>query len=83
MNHNWTDRKYENELGMIKHSLNVGEEEFSVNNDFYLCPMGIGFVFDPYEIGPYVMGFVEVFVPFKEIAPAIRTDGPLQAFAKY
>jgi hypothetical protein len=45
----------------------ISDEEFELSKDFYYSPAGVGFVYSPYEIGPYVMGFVEVFVPFKAL----------------
>lgn len=45
----------------------ISDKEFELNEDFYYCPAGINFVYSPYEIGPYAMGFVEVFVPFKAL----------------
>ncbi|MDR0376684.1 MAG: RsiV family protein [Spirochaetaceae bacterium] len=32
----------------------------------------MGFHWDPYEIAPYVMGFIEIVIPYDEIAPLLR-----------
>jgi hypothetical protein len=32
--------------------------------DFFLGPQGMGFQWDPYEIGPYSMGIIEVVIPY-------------------
>jgi hypothetical protein len=65
------------ELGFL-----VNDQEFQLNEDFYLCPAGIGFVYSPYEIGPYAMGFAEFFIPFSKIKDWVRLDGPLNGIAK-
>ncbi|MDR0450933.1 MAG: DUF3298 and DUF4163 domain-containing protein [Treponema sp.] len=43
--------------------------------NFFLSPEGIGFHWDPYEIGPYSMGFVEVVVPYGEIGGILKPLG--------
>ncbi len=46
------------ELGFL-----ISDGEFELSEEFYYCPAGVGFVYSPYEIGPYAMGTIEVFVP--------------------
>jgi hypothetical protein len=43
------------------------ENKIAPNDNFYLTSKGIGFNYAPYEIGPYVMGEIEIFVPFTEL----------------
>lgn len=43
----------------------ISDDEFELGEDFFYSPAGVGIIYSPYEIGPYAMGFVEVFVPFK------------------
>ena len=43
----------------------------------YLTPKGVVFSYTTYEIGPYAMGPIEVFVPFSELKPHLQP-----AFAK-
>ncbi|MDR1635757.1 MAG: RsiV family protein [Treponema sp.] len=43
--------------------------------NFFLSPQGIGFHWDPYEIGPYAMGFVEVVVPYEKIGDILNPLG--------
>lgn len=38
------------------------------NDNFYITQKGIGFHYQPYEIGPYALGDVELFIPFTEWA---------------
>ncbi|MGB0525942.1 MAG: DUF3298 domain-containing protein [Flammeovirgaceae bacterium] len=41
-------------------------EEIKPTENFYLTHTGIGFYYSPYQIGPYALGSVDVFLPFKE-----------------
>ncbi|HEX2536227.1 MAG TPA: DUF3298 domain-containing protein [Chitinophagaceae bacterium] len=43
------------------------ENKIEPNDNFYLTGKGILFSYQPYEIGPYVMGQIEVFIPFAEL----------------
>jgi hypothetical protein len=47
--------------------------------NFFLSPEGIGFHWDPYEIGPYSMGFVEVIVPYGDIESILSPLGRMAA----
>ncbi|MDR2398162.1 MAG: DUF3298 and DUF4163 domain-containing protein [Spirochaetaceae bacterium] len=38
----------------------------------FLAPAGLGFHWDPYEIGPYVMGPVEVLIPYERLQGLLR-----------
>jgi hypothetical protein len=43
------------------------ENKIEANENFYVTGKGIGFCFNPYEIGPYVMGEINIFIPFSEL----------------
>lgn len=43
------------------------ENKIEPNNNFYLTTKGIGFNYMPYEIGPYAMGEIQIFIPFAEL----------------
>jgi hypothetical protein len=43
------------------------ENNIEPNENFYLTAKGIGFNYTPYEIAPYVMGEIEIFIPFTEL----------------
>jgi hypothetical protein len=56
------------------------QEGFFVNQvelteNFFLAPKGVGFHWDPYEIGPYSMGFVEAVVPYEKIGDILNSLG--------
>lgn len=38
--------------------------KIDTTDNFYITSSGIGFVYVPYEIGPYSMGEIEIFIPF-------------------
>jgi hypothetical protein len=42
------------------------EDKITANDNFFLTGAGIGFNYVPYEIGPYAMGEVTVFIPFTD-----------------
>lgn len=43
------------------------KNEIEPTDNFYLTSKGIGFNYVPYEIGPYAMGEVLIFIPFTEL----------------
>lgn len=43
------------------------ENKIEPNDNFYLTSKGIGFSYMPYEIGPYAMGEVNLFIPFSRL----------------
>lgn len=42
------------------------ENKITATDNFYLTGTGITFNYTPYEIGPYAMGEVEVFIPYSD-----------------
>jgi hypothetical protein len=43
------------------------EEIIKPTNNFYVTGKGIGFSYPPYEIGPYAMGEINIFIPCSEL----------------
>lgn len=43
------------------------ENTIQPNDNFYITQKGIGFHYQPYEIGPYALGDVALFIPFSEL----------------
>jgi len=43
------------------------EDKIDVTDNFYVTGKGIGFVYPPYEIAPYAMGEISIFIPFTEL----------------
>jgi hypothetical protein len=50
------------------------ENKIEPNDNFYLTGAGIGFTYLPYEIGPYAMGQVDIFIPLKEIRTYLKPE---------
>lgn len=42
------------------------------NENFYVTQEGITYVYNPYEIAPYAMGCIEIFLPWEKVRPLIR-----------
>jgi len=42
-----------------------------------ITPTGLRITFDPYQVGPYAMGFQVVDVPFVELGSILRSDGAI------
>ncbi len=61
---------------------NFEKGNFKLNKDFAITPGGLLFSFDQYEIGAYVMGSPEVFIPYTDIQNLIKPDGVLKLLQK-
>jgi len=48
------------------------ENEIKPNDNFYVTGKGIDFAYTPYEIGPYAMGEIEIFISFKDAEPYLQ-----------
>jgi hypothetical protein len=60
----------------------IFEDELTLNDDFYLSPEGITFVYDPYEIAPYAFGTITLPIAFKDIKSIVKKDGLLAKMVK-
>lgn len=58
------------------------EDKFELNDNWFLTPEGLGFSYDPYEIGPYAVGFIEPLIPFTRLKTLIKEGSPLESFVK-
>ncbi len=56
------------------------EDEFVLTDNFAITKDGLKFLYNPYEIGPYVMGQQEIIVPYDSLKTLIRKDGALASF---
>jgi hypothetical protein len=48
------------------------ENTIEPNENFFLTSKGIGFNYMPYEIGPYVLGEIVVFIPFSQLTSYLQ-----------
>jgi hypothetical protein len=48
------------------------QKDIKPNDNFYLTDKGVAFSYTPYEIGPYALGQVTLFIPFKDIKSLLK-----------
>ena len=69
-----------NEVQDAKELENIGffsVDEIYPNDNFFIDDTGITYAFNEYEIAAYVVGLIEVHIPFKEIDYLLRKDSPI------
>lgn len=69
-----------NEVQDAKELENIGffsVDEIFPNDNFMIDDTGITYAFNEYEIAAYVVGLIEVHIPFNEIEYLIRRDSPI------
>jgi hypothetical protein len=54
------------------------EDVFELNDNWFLSPEGLGFSFDPYEIGPYAAGFIELVIPYSKLKAWVKPGSALE-----
>ena len=50
------------------------ENKIEPNDNFFLTGKGIGFAYSPYEIAPYVMGEIEIYIPFSDLDKFLKPE---------
>ena len=55
---------------------------FVLNDNYGVNRDGLSFIFNSYEVAPYVMGPTEFTIPYEDISSLIRTDGLLGSKVK-
>jgi hypothetical protein len=50
-------------------------DEAELTKNYFLSPRGLGFHWDPYEIAPYVTGYVEILIPYADITELLAPEG--------
>lgn len=53
------------------------DDQFALNNNFLITKEGLTFLFNAYEVAPYVMGPIEIQIPYGAIKDLINPQGPL------
>ncbi len=48
------------------------ENKLEPTDNFFVTGKGIGFSYAPYEVGPYALGEVQVFIPFTDLQPYLQ-----------
>lgn len=57
------------------------EDKLELNQNWYLVPGGIGYSYNPYEIGPYAAGQISFELEWKDIATDLKPGSALAEFA--
>jgi hypothetical protein len=50
------------------------EDKIEPNSNFFVTGKGISFDYMPYEIGPYAIGEIVIFIPFTELSAYLQSD---------
>jgi hypothetical protein len=50
------------------------ENKIEPNKNFFVTGKCIGFSYAPYEIGPYALGEIVIFIPLSDLTPYLQTD---------
>jgi hypothetical protein len=50
-------------------------DETELTENYFLSPGGLGFHWNPYEIAPYVEGYVEALIPYEQIRGLLSPEG--------
>jgi hypothetical protein len=48
------------------------DKHLALTKNFYVTGKGVGFIYNPYEVAPYVVGEIELYVPFSEITDILK-----------
>ncbi len=59
------------------------ENAFELNGNWFLSPEGLGFSFDPYEIGPYAAGFIEPVIPYSKLKAWAKPGSALERIVSH
>ena len=54
------------------------DPEWTLNGNLMLNEEGLGFYYDPYEIGPFSIGAPQAVIPLTKLRPWLQEDCPLQ-----
>ncbi len=52
-------------------------DEIAPNNNFWMNEEGIHYAYNQYEIAPYSMGVIDIFIPYGELEEILIPDGPV------
>jgi len=55
-------------------------DEVVPNSNFYITDIGIGFLYNHYEIAPYVNGPTDILLPFQDLKDILKSEGPGSIF---
>ena len=59
------------EAGLFENNIHPSE-------NYYPAANGIGFCYNPYELAPYSMGAIYIFLILEDLEPILKKESPLQ-----
>lgn len=75
LSHLMEERRYPNEDALIESGFNSAQIPPSQN--FVVNEKGMTFIYNPYELGAYVLGIVEIFVPYSDLVIYMKPESSL------
>lgn len=58
------------------------KDVFKLNDNFQMAPEGLRFLYNPYEVAPYVMGPIELVIPWADLKDLLQEKSPARYFLK-
>lgn len=55
-------------------------DDIAPNNNFWMNDHGLHYTYNQYEIAPYVIGAIDVSIPYAELDSLLRPDNPIERF---
>lgn len=58
----------------------ISAVDLTPNDNCSIGPKGLTYIYNPYEIGPYALGQVTIFVPYEDLQPILRPSSILSHY---
>ena len=58
----------------------ISAVDLTPNDNCSIGPKGLTYIYNPYEIGPYALGQVTIFVPYEDLQPILRPGSILSHY---
>ena len=58
----------------------ISAVDITPNDNCSIGPKGLTYIYNPYEIGPYALGQVTIFVPYEDLQPILRPGSILSHY---
>lgn len=68
---------------LISKEIFFSVNDIEVTENFYVNEAGITWLYDPYDIAPYVVGEVSVTLPWDKVYPLLSADSPVMGMANH
>lgn len=54
------------------------EDQIKPNNNFFITPEGLAYVYNPYDIAPYSTGQIIVVIEYEKLRPILKAGNPVE-----